>query len=283
MRAELAALELHRLSWRRAKRAVLAIAAEFNKYDLLTYSSAIAFQVLYAILPLALLALAGLGVVHWESLYRNHIAPSLRSTLSADAYAIANRTAMKVMNGKRLFWATAGLVVVLWGAGAALRSMMTPLNRVYDAKEHRSWLRRIAVSIGGGAVAILCLGGAMLIALLAPLWNIGGILAVLFWIVRWVATIALLVAAIATLLWVVPAKKRPIRWISVGTALCTVCWVVGTLGFGAYVSAVSYSSFYGAVAGFVLLLIYVHVSTIAFLLGVVVDGLLRDELRSRSA
>jgi membrane protein len=283
LRAELAALELHRLSWRRAKRGVLAIAAEFNKYDLLTYSSAIAFQVLYAILPLALLALAGLGVVHWESLYRNHIAPSLRATLSADAYAIANRTAMKVMNGKRVFWATAGLVVVLWGAGAALRSMMMPLNRVYDAKEHRSWLRRIAVSIGGGAVAILCLGGALLIALLAPLWNVGGILAVLFWIVRWVATLALLVAAIATLLWVVPAKKRPIRWISVGTALCTVCWVVGTLGFGAYVSAVSYSSFYGAVAGFVLLLIYVHVSTIAFLLGVVVDGLLRDELRSRSA
>jgi membrane protein len=281
LRAELASLDLHRLTWRRAKRGIRAIAGEFTSYDLLTYSSAIAFQVLYAVLPLTLLALAGLGVVHWQSLYTSHIAPSLKSTLSQDAYRIANRTAMHVMTGKRVWWTTIGLVVTLWGSGAALRSMMTPLNNVYGAKEHRSWGRRIAVSIGGGALGIVCIGAALLITLLAPLWNLTGIVGWLFWIVRWLATLALLVAAIAAILWIVPARKRPIQWISVGTALCTVCWVVATLGFGAYISYVSYSSFYGAVAGIVLLLIYLHVSTIAFLLGVVVDSLLRDLVRSR--
>ena len=35
------------------------------------------------------------------------------------------------------------------------------------------------------------------------------------------------------------------------------------------------------VAGFVLLLVYLHVTTIAFLLGVVVDSLLRAEVRRR--
>jgi membrane protein len=281
MRAELRALELRRLSWSRVKGAGKAVAGQFTQHDLLTYSSAIAFQILYAILPLAMLALAALGLFHWESLYTNHIAPSLKSTLSADAYRIANRTAMRMMNGKRLWWSTLGLIVVLWGAGAALRSMMTPLNAVYDARENRSWLRRMAVSIGGGALAIACIVGAVLIPLVAPLWNLGGVVAVGFWIVRWLATLTLLVAAIATLLWVVPARKRPIQWISVGSALCTICWIVATLGFGAYISAVSYSSFYGAIAGVVLLLIYLHVSAIAFLLGVVVDSLLRDTVRSR--
>ncbi len=282
MRAELAALDLRRLSRARVKRGVKAVAHQFVAHDLLTYSSAIAFQVLYAILPLAMLALAALGIFHWESMYTNHIAPSLRSTLSADAYRIANRTAMRMMNGKRLWWSTLGLIVVLWGAGAALRSMMTPLNAVYDARETRSWLRRMAVSIGGGGLVIVCIVGALLIPLVAPLWNIGGVLAVVFWIVRWLATLALLVAAIATLLWVVPARKRPIQWISVGSALCTICWIVATAGFGAYISAIPYSSFYGAIAGAVLLLIYLHVSTIAFLLGVVVDSLLRDTVRSRT-
>jgi membrane protein len=232
--------------------------------------------VLYAILPLTLLALAGLGIVHWESLYTNHIAPAMKSTLSKDAYQIANRTAMRVMNRERLAWVTLGLGVVLWGAGAAVRSMMTPLNRVYGADETRPWLRRIVVSIAGGALAIMCLLGALLIALLAPLWNLSGVVGWLFWIVRWAATVALVVAAIATLLWVVPAKKRPIEWISVGTVLCTICWVVASLGFGAYISAVSYSSLYGATAGVVLLLIYLHVSAVAFLLGVVVDSQLRE-------
>jgi membrane protein len=282
LRAELAALELDDLSWARGKRAVGAVAAEFTKHDLLTYSSAIAFQILYAIFPLSMLALAGLGVVHAESLYTHHIAPALERALSKDAYAIANRTALRVMNGKRYWWATAGLVVVLWGAGAALRSMMTPLNRVYEAEEDRSWLRRLVVSIGGGALATALVLGALLIALLAPLVSLPGAADLAFGLGRWAATLALVLLAIATLLRFVPARKRPIEWISIGSIVCAFCWVVGTIGFGAYVSAVSYSSFYGAVAGFVLLLVYLHVTTIAFLLGIVVDSLLRDEVRRRA-
>jgi membrane protein len=237
--------------------------------------------VLVAAIPLTLLALAAMGLVGAESLYTAHIAPALYRTLSVNAYIVANRTASKVLNGERLWWSTFGLAVTLWGAGAALRSMMTPLNRIYGSQEHRSWRRRIAVSVLGGAVAIACVLGSLLIALLAPLWNLGGAVAWLFWVVRWGATVLLLFAAIATLLWVVPAKKRPIEWISVGSALCAVCWIVATLGFGAYISAVSYQSVYGAMAGVVLLLIYLHVSAIAFLLGVVVDALLREEVRKQ--
>jgi membrane protein len=281
VRAEIAALELRRLSWPRVRGGVEAIADEFAEHDLLTYSSAIAFQVVYAVIPLAFLAVAALGVVGAESLYTNHIAPTLRQTLSKDAFAIANRTALKAMNGKKFWWASAGVIVTLWGSGAALRSMMTPLNAVYEAKEHRSWLRRMVVSIGGGALAISCVIGAFVIVWLAPLLNLSGVLGVGFTIVRWAATLALLAAAIATILWTVPAKRRPIEWVSVGSALCMICWVVATIGFGAYISAVSYSSFYGAAAGIVLLMIYLHVTAIAFLLGVVVDSLLRDEVRKQ--
>ena len=281
MRAELAALALRRLSWRRARKGAAAVWEQFAEHDLLTYSSAISFQVLYAAIPLTLLALAGMGLVGAESLYTHHIAPSLRHSLSANAFIVVNRTAMKVLNGKRIWWSTLGLMVTLWGAGAALRSMMTPLNRIYDAEETRSALRKIVVSIAGGAFAIVCVLGALLIALVAPLWNLNGAVAWLFWVARWGATVLLLFGAIATLLRVVPAKKRPVEWISIGSALCAVCWIVATLGFGAYISTVSYQSFYGATAGVVLLLIYVHVSAIAFLLGVVVDSLLREELRKQ--
>jgi membrane protein len=102
---------------------------------------------------------------------------------------------------------------------------------------------------------------------------------VLVFLGRWAVALALLLAAIATVLRVVPAKKRPVRWVSVGSALSAVCWIVATVGFGAYITAVSYSSFYGALAAIILLLVYLHVSAIAFLLGVTIDALLRDEVR----
>ena len=74
------------------------------------------------------------------------------------------------------------------------------------------------------------------------------------------------------------AKKRPPRWITIGSLLAAVCWIGATTGFGAYISTVSYSSFYGGLGSVILLLIYLHVSAIAFLLGVTVDSSLREEV-----
>ena len=228
---------------------------------------------LYAVLPLAMLGLAGLGIFGAQSLYTAHIAHTLHHRLSNDAFQIVDRTAKKAIGPEKWWWATAGLLVSLWGVGASLRSMMTPLNNVYGANETRSWARRLAVSIGGGAIVAACVYAAILV-------TVGGrLLGDPFFVVtigRWLLALALLLVAIATLIRVVPAKKRPVEWITVGSSLSAVCWIVATLGFGAYISTVSYSSFYGAFAAIILLLIYLHVSAIAFLLGVTVDAQLRE-------
>jgi membrane protein len=235
--------------------------------------------VLYAVVPLALLALAGLSLVGEKSVYLQHIAPTLHHRLSADAYGIANRTALNAMSGKRLWWATLGVLVTLWGVGASLRAMMTPLNAVYGARETRSWGRRLLVSLGGGAVLITLVLATLVVVLGGRLVHPGGVAAVAFFLLRWLVALVLILASIAMLLRVVPAKKRPVRWISLGSGLSTVCWIGASVGFGAYISAVSYSSFYGGLGSVILLLIYLHVSAIAFLLGVVVDSLLRDTVR----
>jgi membrane protein len=281
MRAELAALEVRNLSRRRIRNGIGNIAKVFGEHDLLTYSSAIAFQVLYAVVPLALLALSALGIVGEQSLYTAHIAPTLRHDLSHDAFAVADRTAMKAMNGKRLWWASGGLFITLWGVGSSLRSMMTPLNGIYGAREHRSWLRRIITSVVAGAIVVVCVLAALVVVLVGKLAHPNGLLAAGFFLLRWSAAIALLLATIAVLIALVPAKRRPLEWISIGSLISALCWIVATLGFGVYISAVSYASFYGALAGIVLLLVYLHVSAIAFLLGVTVDSLLRSEVQKQ--
>jgi len=258
------------------------VSKEFAQNDLLTYSSAIAFQVLYAVVPLALLALAGLALVGQRGVYRDHIAPALRRHLSPDAYGIANRTAGRVMGGERLWWATLGLVITVWGVGASLRAMMRPLNAVYGARETRSWSRRLLVSLIGGALVMVCVLAAAGVVLGGRLVQVGGVVAPLFFLLRWLVALALLLATIAILIRVVPARERPARWITIGSLLAAVCWIGATTGFAAYISTVSYSSFYGGLGSVILLLIYLHVSAIAFLLGVTVDSSLREEVSRRT-
>jgi membrane protein len=260
------------------------VVKQFAQYDLLTYSSAISFQVLYAVVPLAMLGLAALGVAGEQRLWSEDIARTLRDRLSPQAFAIANRTAQHAMNGDRIAWLTLGLGIALYGVAASLRAMMAPLNNIYGAREHRSWSRRLLVSLAGAAVVMVCVFATIVVTLGGRLLHPHNVaLQVLTFLGRWLIALALLLVANATLLWAVPAKRRPVRWISIGSALATLCWVGGTLGFGLYISTVSYSSFYGAFAAIVLLLIYLHVSAIAFLLGVTVDAELRAVSRARKS
>lgn len=272
MRAELAALRKRGL-----RRGFAAGWDDFFKFDLLTYSSAIAFQILYAVLPLVLLGLSGLGLFGLRSVYTDHIAPTLRHDLSPDSFAIANRTALRVMGSKRYWWATLGLMITIWGFGASLRAMMTPLNRVYGARETRSWKERLVTSLFGGVLVMVSLFAAIILVLAGRLVHPPDIvLSILFFIGRWIVTLGLLLLAIATIIRFVPAKKRPMEWVSIGSIACAICWIVATIGFAAYISSVSYSSFYGAFASIVLLLIYLHLAAVAFLIGAVADAQLRE-------
>ena len=271
MRAELAALRKRGL-----RRGFREGWEDFFKYDLMTYASAIAFQILYAVVPLVLLGLSVLGLLGLRSVYTAHIAPTLRHDLSRDSFAVVNRTALRVMGRKRVWWATLGLAVTLWGVGASLRAMMTPLNRVYGARETRSWKNRLLISLAGGVLVTVCLFAAIVVGLGGRLLRPpGDVLSILYDIGRWLVVFGLLLLTIATIIRVVPAKKRPIEWATIGSVTCAVCWLAATAGFAAYISAVSYASFYGVFASIVLLLIYLHLAAIAFLIGAVVDAQLR--------
>lgn len=250
---------------------------------MLTYSSAIAFQVLYAAVPIALVALAALGVFGAESLYTDHMAPTVQHAVAPDVFAIVDRTARRAMSTERIWWATLGLLVTLWAVGAAIRSMMGAFNGVYGTEETRSWLRRLAVSFGAGTLVTFAVCAALLTFLGGRLVHADGAAAVAVTIARWATALLFLALANAVLIRLVPSTKRPVHWVTIGSALSIVCWVVATLGFAAWVTFVPYSSVYGALATVVLLLMYFHVASIAFLLGVVVDSVLRDEVTARRA
>lgn len=258
------------------------VRGDFGDYDLLTYSSAIAFQILYAVVPLVLVGLAGLGVLGFRSVYTDHIAPVLQRDLSHDGYAIANHTARHVLGPARVWWMTAGLLLTIWGVGAALRATMTPLNRIYGARENRSYKERLLTSLLGGIVVMVCVYAAIVLELAGRLVHLGSPWQGFFDALRWLLTFVLLLVVIAVMIRFVPAKRRPMQWVTVGSLLSGICWIVATIGFGIYIRTISYSSFYGALATVVLLLIYLHVAAIAFLLGVSVDAQLRQEVERKT-
>ncbi|MCW2966863.1 MAG: YihY/virulence factor BrkB family protein, partial [Solirubrobacteraceae bacterium] len=109
------------------------VTAGFAEHRLLTYASAIAYQVISALIPFALFALALAGIVGAEGLWTDHLRPDLLSSTSTEVFAVVDKTVGQVLQHKQTFWVTFGLVVVLWELGGAVRATMEALDDLYAA------------------------------------------------------------------------------------------------------------------------------------------------------
>src|ERR671933_832971 len=83
----------------------------FEENDLLTYASAISFQVFFALIPLALLGLGLLGAFGLSDVWSSDLAPKLHDSASPAAFKVIDQTVRQVLAEKRLFWASAGALI----------------------------------------------------------------------------------------------------------------------------------------------------------------------------
>jgi membrane protein len=260
---------------RRIVRRVLEGIAE---HDVLTFGSAIAFQILSALAPLLLFGLAALGFLGFQGTWQHHVAPWIASHTSHAVDQVVVQTANHVLSAKRGFWLTGGAVLALWEASGAVRAVMSAFARIYGPGLPRSRIRRYLISFG---LAIAC--GALLIA--AALWGFawtgfgaGWLAAVATLAVRWGGVLAGVTLAVALLVRFSHTGEEPLPWLSFGSTLVVLAWLGTTLVFAVYVSDVAnYGSIFGSLAAVFVATAYLYVAACAFLIGALVDAVVREE------
>jgi len=248
-----------------------------RRHELLNSASAMAFHVLFALVPLALFVLAVVGFVDLERVWRD-AADALRPNTSPAAFTVIDDTASAVLQQQRPFWLTAGAALAIWRLSAAMRATMGALDRIYDADRRRALPERLRVSILLSLVLTVLLLGALAAVYLIPVVidEDGAVLDALSFVVRWGIAAALLLAAMALTLRHAPATPQPLGWVSVGTALCATAWIVSSLAFGVYIREIAdYGSAFGAFATVFVLLTYLYLACAAFLVGAEIDTQLR--------
>jgi membrane protein len=92
--------------------------------------------------------------------------------------------------------------------------------------------------------------------------------------VRWALLIALVVGALAVVYRIAPDRDAPrIRWASTGAVVATVLWIAGSAVFSLYVDNFgSYNRTYGALAGVVVLLLWLYLTSYVVLLGAEINA-----------
>jgi membrane protein len=264
----------------RLKRFVRLWVDLFSKHELLDHASSIAFAVLKALVPLALLGLALLGAVGEQRVWKQTIYPSIQSHVQpATAHAI-DVAAEKIFSTSSTGLIIFASLLTLWYVSGSVRGVMSSTNTVYGCEETRSWKQRYPTSLGLAAAITLCLVGAILVVLVAPTLARHGALQVVVGIGRWVVAIGLLAFAIGLLMRFAPVEPRPNTWVSGGSILVILAWVAATLIFQLLVTTLlNFKTATGNLGVFLVLCGYVYTSAIIFLVGVEIDELLRADAK----
>jgi len=246
----------------------------FARHRLLTYASAIAYQVISALIPFALFALALAGALDMGSLWTDRLRPDLLQSASPELFALVDKTVAQVLHHRQTFWLTLGLVVMLWELGGAVRAAMESLDDIYCTEGKRGRLDKYVTSTWLAAAV-----GALWLAALALLLGGHALIAGAFGVaVRCVLAALLLMLATGLTVRIAPTERAPVRWVSLGSVVIVLGWLFVVGGYVVYATSVaSYGSVFGSLAAAFVLIVAVYLSAVVFLTGVLIDAKARAQ------
>ncbi len=170
------------------------------------------------------------------------------------------------------------VALALWSASGGIGNLIRAVNTTYDEEENRSFIKRKLVALGLTLAAIVFFLVVITLVAVTPavLDSVvgSGSIRWLLEAVRWALLLVLILAALAALYRIAPVRDAPkMRWVSVGAGVATVLWIAASIGFSIYVDNFSsYGKTYGALAGVVVLLLWLWISAYAVLLGAEINA-----------
>jgi membrane protein len=85
---------------------------------------------------------------------------------------------------------------------------------------------------------------------------------------KWIITISLLFLTISFLYYLAPSRKAKFRFMSAGSTLATVLFILTSLGFSAYVNNFdNYNKLYGSMGTILVILVWLYLNSITLLIG----------------
>jgi membrane protein len=171
---------------------------------------------------------------------------------------------------------TFAFFVTIWSSSGAMVSIITTLNAAYDVTESRPmWKTRliaIALTIGIAvfilAAMFLVIAGPTLAERIATNMGLGSAFKWTWWVLQWPIVFALVAIGIGVVYYFAPDVEQDWIWITPGSILATLLWLVVSLGLKLYYQLMpDANAAYGTIGGVMVLMLWFYCSGIALLLG----------------
>ncbi|WP_079148296.1 YihY/virulence factor BrkB family protein [Streptomyces agglomeratus] len=257
--------------------------AEFKDDELTDRAAALTYYGILALFPALLVLVSILGIAG-ESATKSVLDNIAKLTPGAarDIITGAVEQLQASGSGTGSILAIVGLLGALWSASGYVAAFIRTSNAVYDIPEGRPvWkitplrvVLTLALMILACVSALIVVFSGALAKQLGRTLGIGDTALNVWSIAKWPVLVVLVTIMIALLYWASPnARGRGFRWVTPGSFLALVLWLIASAGFALYVANfASYNKTYGTLAGVIIFLVWLWITNLAILLGLEFDA-----------
>jgi membrane protein len=269
--------------------------AEIQRDRITLTAAGVAFYWFLSLFPMLFAAIAIMSLVQVTPAFQQQLSDGISTAVPGQAADVLQQAlgASQARVVASLPAVLIALAFALWSASSGMAATQIGLNVAYDVEEDRTFVKRrliglvllaIALVLGGVAIGLIVFGQQIGDAV-ADAFSARGVFDVVWGVVRWVVGLVAITTLFAIFYWIGPNRRPPSwRWLSPGGIVATVLWVLASVAFSLYVNHFggNYAKTYGAIAGVVILLLWLYLTALAILIGAELNGELERQ-RARSA
>jgi membrane protein len=276
--------EIPRKGWRDV---AVRVKNEQSSDNLSIIAAGAAFYAMLAIVPALAAAVTLYGLVADPASIQQHlqavadiIPPAAYEILQSQLSRIAQKAETALSIGL-----VVSLIAALWSANKGMKALITSLNIVYDEEENRGFFKlnlwSMLLTICAILFSLLALTAIVALPFIIDSLGLPEIISNVVVLLRWPLLALVGIVALALIYRYAPDRDRPRwQWVSWGSVLAAVMWIVASLLFSWYVSNFdSYNKTYGSMGTVVILMMWFFLSTYFLLLGGEINAEMEHQTR----
>ncbi|WP_445149296.1 YihY/virulence factor BrkB family protein [Baekduia sp. Peel2402] len=254
--------------------------SEFRRHEMTDVAAALTYYAMMSLFPAIVLATSLFSLIGDESTVTkavDYLARQGADQETQDAIGAVMEKIVSASGGAVSVALVISVAIALNGASGAFGASGRALNRVYRVEEDRGFVGRKLTDLGTTlaivvvllvVVAALFLGGGFAEDLLGSI-GLGSTASLVWSLVRWPIALGGMLMVYALIYTYAPdVENRKLRWITPGAIAGVLIWIVASIGFGIYIKNFSsYGAAYGAAGAVIVLLLWLWLSSCAFLFG----------------
>lgn len=257
------------------KDVLLRVKDEVGEDNLGIVAAGIAFYVMLSIFPALVAAVAIYGLVADPAQVENATS-TLQGVLPPSALGLVEDQLRGIVESSpsTLGWgAVVSVLVSIWSAAKGSKALIAGVNLAYDEEESRGFLklRGLALLFTLGIVvgSVVSVGVIAVLPHVTDRIGLGPVATLVTFVAQWIFLFALILGALALVYRYAPNREDARwRWVTLGSFIVGGLWLAASGLFSWYASSFgSFNETYGALAGVVVLLLWLQITFFLILLG----------------